>query len=147
MRSAILAVLLLAHAGHAASIKPSTLVTLRQGNGTCVCGFMGQTIDVQIKPDGTNVPFVIPPGQVLLLDAWTWDLFSAPTAAGTNVAVSLCVGSSVYWVSFGVTDGAVAAGGGPLPNLVVTGDTPLCIGTYYGGTALGNVHGVLVKNK
>jgi hypothetical protein len=49
--------------------KPSDLVTL-QAQGFCPEG--GFDMKLQVLPNGTDVPFSIPPGRVLVITDWQW---------------------------------------------------------------------------
>lgn len=65
--------------------KPSQIVHLRggPGSGTNCTPFVGSTLlDHQLLPDGTTVPFTIPPGRVLVLTGVSWNLFGAPPTRG-----------------------------------------------------------------
>lgn len=136
----------------AAPPKASKLVNLIVGpsapgsGGACFCVGPGHLLDTVVAPDGSLSLLELSDKQALLLDGWAWDVFPGVLGpAGTNVFASLCAGPIVLWFGAGVSDGSAAAGGGPLPNLVMKADAPFCMGSGY-GNALGTVHATIVRD-
>jgi hypothetical protein len=136
----------------AAPPKPSKLVNLIVGpsvpgsGAACTCVGPGRLLDTVVAPDGSLSLLELSDKQALVLDGWAWDVFvNAAGPAGANVFASLCAGPIVLWFGAGVSDGSAAAGGGPLPNLVMRPEAPFCMGSGY-GNALGTVHATIVRD-
>ena len=137
-------------AGPLAPAKASDLVAVyTKGDGACPVA--GRPFDTRVMPDGTEVPFAIPPKKVFVITSlqFTFESSSPPNhhatptvslqAAGAAVGVPLLVGSAV-------TD---AEGGGSgsvvVPNGVTVRSGTICLAV--GSSQNGILHGFFAKDK
>jgi hypothetical protein len=133
-----------AAAGPLTPTRPSDVVTLVNGAGN-PCTVTGSALDLRVQPDGTRVPFAVPPGRVLVV---TGIDFTTPDAAATDVELFVerpPDASQVFVTS--------TAGGGSasIPDVIVGSGSALCVRAVpKGGGAspvLAVVHGFLAKDK
>jgi hypothetical protein len=144
--------LLLPHVAHAAALAPakaSDLVAVyTKGNGDCPVA--GRPFDTRVMPDGTEVPFVIPPKKVFVITSlqFTFESSSPPNHHATPT-VSLQTGAPVgvpLLVGSALTD-AEGDGSGSVvvPNGVTVRSGTICLAV--GESATGVLHGFFAKDK
>lgn len=124
---------------------PSQLLNITNFLGkTCSCkgSNNGSTLTTRANPDGSNSPFSIPSGQVLVVTGMTW---SALTSGDSGGFMSLCVDTNEVWL-----DTAVAGSDGEigrslqLAPLVFKSGHELCGGGNVGNKVL--LTGFLTKD-
>ncbi len=134
-------------AGGLTPSKPSSLVTLVSLGA---CGSGSHKMDTRIMPDGTAVPFVIPPKEVLVLTGIEWVFV---VAAGQGGIIDLLLVPPAPAVGFEVfSAGALAPGNGIgrgsalIPDVVAGPGVDICADVQFGASSV-TLHGVLAKNK
>jgi hypothetical protein len=112
--------------------RPSLIVVLRATTG--LCGSSGhRAIDRQMLPDGTLVPFAIPPGAVLVVTGMAWNFLSQPPNSVQGLGFGPQIADQQLTTMF--ITGALADGVGrslgsiQTPQIVLRGDTafPPCV--------------------
>ncbi len=138
-----------AQAGPLVPTKPSQVVTLATSGLACPPLGGGQVFDVRVGSDGSETPFSIPEGQVLVITGIDWSIL-LPASAGETVVAFLRTPPSpsaapIVWRDAALADADGRAGGSALiPNVVVKPGVPVCL---FPGGAIGNLHGFLAKDK
>ncbi len=134
-------------AGGLTPSKPSSLVTLVSLGA---CGSGSHKMDTRIMPDGTAVPFVIPPKEVLVLTGIEWVFV---VAAGQGGIIDLLLVPPAPAVGFEVfSAGALAPGNGIgrgsalIPDVVAGPGVDICADVPFGASSV-TLHGFLAKNK
>ena len=124
--------------------KASDLVTLREGDAPCSFGvFSGVVMDARVNGDGTTTPgFTIPPGSVLVLDAFSFGegYLGFGYAIGTpgQGVIGIAGAEHALWIADG------GAGSTRLPALTVKSGSSVCAAPYL--TPM-RVHGFLAPDK
>jgi hypothetical protein len=137
-------------AGPLAPTKPSQVVTLANSGLACPLLGGGQVFDVRVGSDGSETPFSIPDGQVLVITGIDWSVFLLPGLPGETVIAFLRTPPSpsaapTVWRGAAVADANGRAGGtAVIPNVVVKPGVPVCL--FPGGSA-GTLHGFLAKDE
>jgi hypothetical protein len=129
--------------------RASDLVTLvAEGEGECPLG--GHAFDTRVLSDGSQVPFAMPPGRVLVVTGFDFVIGGAPPGAATSVVVNQqpagTKNASPVLQADGVASasGFIAGGVTSNPGVAVSGGVPLCILPAAAG---GVLHGFLAKDK
>ena len=153
MRQRILvAVLLVAlagtvQAGVLAPAKPSSLVTLVSLGA---CGTGSHKMNTRIMPDGTAVPFVIPPKEVLVLTGIEW-VFVVTTGQGGLIDLLLvppapALGYQVFSAGALAPGNGIGRGSATVPDVVAGPGVDICADVPFGASSV-TLHGFLAKNK
>jgi hypothetical protein len=123
--------------------RPSQIVMLTTSGGAS-CGPSEETaLDNQVLPDGTRVPFTLPPGQVLVLTGMSWNLFGQTPDRLTVLGLAVKLGTGIIVGKFRAA--ALADAGGRssgsvlIPKVVVrpAPGLPLCVGGFSAGSSGG----------
>jgi hypothetical protein len=145
--------LLLPHVAHAAALAPakaSDLVAVyTKGNGDCPVA--GRPFDTRVMPDGTEVPFVIPPKKVFVITSlqFTFESSSPPNNHATPT-VSLQLPGAVTGVPLVIGAAVTDADGGASGSVVVPNGVTVRSGTIcfaVGTTQSAILHGFFAKDK
>jgi hypothetical protein len=151
-KSIVVAVMLVAlvgtvQAGVLAPSKPSSLVTLMSSGA---CGTGSHKMDTRIMPDGTAVPFVIPPKEVLVLTGIEW-VFVVTAGQGGLVDLLLAppapaVGYQVFSAEALAPGNGIGRGSALIPDVVAGPGVDICADVPFGTSSV-TLHGFLAKNK
>jgi hypothetical protein len=154
MRTLILAVMVMlvgsvgtVHAGVLAPSKPSSVVTLVSFGA---CGTGSHKMDTRIMPDGTAVPFVIPPKEVLVLTGIEW-VFTVAGGQGGLIDLLLAppapaVGYQVFSAEALAPGNGIGRGSALIPDVVAGPGVDICADVPFGASSV-TLHGFLAKNK
>jgi len=106
--------------------KPSDLVTL-EPQGFCPMGGFDMTL--RVLPNGTDAPFSIPPGRVLVITDWQWG--NSPTGRSNsweNAALSLQTDNPPRSITVGVAGNATPGAQGTAPFNEATSNNASIVG-------------------
>jgi hypothetical protein len=105
---------------------PSKIVVLRSSGATTGCTGGGFLLDRRLGADGSDVPFTIPTGQVLVVTGFSW---GSSLGSGNVEVNSLVVGGNQVLFS-AATAGANNSVGAAVPvqNVVVEPSASFCVG-------------------
>ena len=134
-------------AGVLAPSKPSSVVTLAS---LSACGTGSHKMDTRIMPDGTAVPFVIPPKEVLVLTGIEW-AFSVAAGQGGVIDLLLAppapaVGYQVFSAEALAPGNGIGRGSALIPDVVAGPGVDICADVPFGASSV-TLHGFLAKNK
>jgi hypothetical protein len=132
-----------------APTKASDLVVAGTSASAPDCPVAGRAFDVRFLPDGTQVPFVIPPNRVLVITSVDFSLTSSSPNQTAIPVVSLQSGATALPLLQGsaLTDGLGTAAGTMVASAGVpvrSGPTLCVIGGF---TPYGVLHGFFAKDK
>ena len=135
------------HAGVLAPAKPSSLVTLTSLGS---CGTGSHKMDTRIMPDGTAVPFVIPPKEVLVITGVEW-VFTVAGGQGGLIDLLLvppapAVGWQVFSAEALAPGNGIGRGSALVSNVVAGPGVDVCADVPFGASSV-TLHGFLAKNK
>jgi hypothetical protein len=151
-RIAALGLALLApHVASAAALAPAkasdVVAVYTKGNVDCPNG--GTAFDTRVLPDGTEVPFAIPPKKVFVITSLQFSFEAdAPPNHHATPTVSLQNGATIVplLVASAVTDAEGDASGSlVVPQGVTVRSGTICI--TVGNSASGMLHGFFAKDK
>ena len=135
------------HAGVLAPAKASDVVTLVSVSS---CGIGSHKMDTRIMPDGSAVPFVVPPKRVLVLTGIEWT-FVVEAGQGGLIDVLLApptpaIANQVFSAGAAAPGNGIGRGSAAIPNVVAGPGVDICADVPFGASSV-TLHGFLAKNK
>jgi hypothetical protein len=139
------------HAQSLGTIRPSQVVTLDLNLGSANCANTGKKFDTLLASDGTEAPFVIPSGQVLVITGIDLLGFGASPGALIQTRIFRGIGFDVNEVaireSIADSNGRIFHTYQFTPGVVVASGGEVCTNNNANITTTGSLRGFLVRGK